>query len=167
MQRRDQILVDALADHLAIERDIVHVADDDDLGSCVADFGKRAELGEEFRTGGARLDHDEVRRRRLLVVLHGGGNAAHVNRQMRLGEAAILAGALNGATRRRLLAEGMDRDARHRLHYMCAVIFGGDMRDRRLGRGPRLRVDHRRRLVDDFLVCDVAHWLTLLTAPES
>lgn len=91
----------------------------------------------------------------------------HVNGQMRLGKTAIFSGALNCAARRRLFTERMNGDARYRLHDRRPIIVAGDRCDRRGRAGPGRCVGHRRCLVDDFLLRGVAHWSTLLTAPES
>src|SRR5690606_17222236 len=72
--------------------------------------------------------------------------------QMSLRQAAVLAGALDHAARFGVVAEGMDRDPRNRLH------------DRR---GHGLVAGHGRRVHHVMLQCCVALLLTSLTAAES
>ena len=116
MKRRNQVFVHTLAYHLAIERDVVHVTDDDDFRTGIADLGEQSELAEEFAARRPRLHHDEVWCGRLLILLDSGRDAAHMNGQVSLGETAVLARALDGSAGTRLFAEGVDCDARNGLH---------------------------------------------------
>ena len=45
--RRDDVFGNAVADQFAVERDIVVVADDDDLGAGIADLGELRSVGEQ------------------------------------------------------------------------------------------------------------------------
>ena len=83
----------------------------------------------------ARLQHDQVRRRRRLVELDRRRRSAHVDLEMGLGHAAVLAGALDRLGDAFRLAERLDRDARHRPQR----LQGCDLLCRRLafGRGCR------------------------------
>ena len=167
MQWCDEIFVDTLTDHLAIKRNIIHVADNDHLGASITDFRKLAQLRKQLRSAGASLHHDEIRSRRLPILLDSCGDTAHVNGQMRLGKAAVLSGALNRAARRRLLAKRMNGDTRHRLHHRRPIVVAGNRCNRSRRTGSSRCVRHRRRFVDDFFLRGVCHWSTLLTAPES
>ncbi len=53
--RRDQIVADAAPDQLAIERDVVHAADDDDAGAGVAIIGELIETGEDLLAAARRI----------------------------------------------------------------------------------------------------------------
>ncbi len=124
--RRDQVVADAAAHQLAIEHDVVEPADHDDARAGVADLGERIEAGEQVVAAALGFDHDDVRRRRVAVGLDRGGDAAHLDLEMRLGQPAILAGRLDGGGGLDGLAEGLHRDARRRRDV--------------LGREPRVRL---------------------------
>ena len=70
--RRDQILADAALQQLAVEHDVVGMADHDHLGARVAALGEPVELGQHLRARQAGLDDDQVRRRALVIVRDGG-----------------------------------------------------------------------------------------------
>ena len=53
IERRNEIFVHALADHLAIEPDVVRTADDDDFRPRIAHMGKLLELAQD-RTARSR-----------------------------------------------------------------------------------------------------------------
>ena len=62
--RRDQVVADAAPHHLAIEHDVVEMADHDHARAGVADLGERIEPVEQLLAAAVRLDDDDVRRRR-------------------------------------------------------------------------------------------------------
>ena len=70
--RRDDVVADAAAHQLAIERDVVDAADHHDAGAGVADGRKLVEAGQDVGAG-VGLQHDHVRRRRAAIGLDGGG----------------------------------------------------------------------------------------------
>src|SRR6185312_10729261 len=94
---RHYVFGNAGAHQLAVEPDVVVMADDDDLRTRVADFRKLPERVEQFLRLAPRFQDDEVRRRRGAVELERGLDAAHVHLQMCLGHAPILGGALDRA----------------------------------------------------------------------
>ena len=71
--------------------------------------------------GAFGFQDDHVRRRRLVIGFDGGGDAAHVNRQMRLAEAAVFAAARTVAAVASRLAKGLHRHARRRRDIVVAV----------------------------------------------
>ena len=113
-ERRDQIFADAAADQVAIELDVVDMADDDDLGAGVAAFRQRIEMADQRRRIGDGFQHDDVGRRRGAEGLDRGGRAAHLDAGMGLVHAPVGDGRLHGGGDARRLAEGLDRDARQR-----------------------------------------------------
>ena len=112
--RRDQIVADAAPHQLAVEHDVVDAADHDDARAGVADLGQLVEAAEHLVAAAVGLDDDDVRRRRAAIGFDRGGDAAHLDLEMRLGHAAILAGRLHGGGGLDGLAERLDRDARRR-----------------------------------------------------
>ena len=147
--RRDQIFADAAPDQLAIEHDVVEVADHDDPRAGVADLGELIEAVEQFVAAAVRLDDDDVRRRRRPVGLDRRRDAAHLDLQMRLGHAAVLA--RRPAWRPAVsaeVAERLDRDARHRRDVLV-------LRGRFGGRGAWIAA----------FECEFDHWPTSLILP--
>ena len=128
--RRDQIIAHAAPHQLAIERDVVHPADDDDPRGGIANLGELIEAGEDVVAAALGFQHDDVRRRRGLIGFDRGDQAAHLDAQMRLGHPAILAGRLDGGGGLHGLAEGLHRDARRRCDALIATrnIGGGAFR---------------------------------------
>ena len=118
--RRDQIIADAAPHQLAIERDVVHAPDDDDPRAGIADLGELIEAVEDIVAAAFRFEHDDVRRRRALIGFDGRGQAAHLDAQMRLGQAPIFAGRLNGRGGLDRLAERLHRNARRRRDVLVA-----------------------------------------------
>ena len=112
--RRDQVVADAAPHQLAIEHDVVVPADHDHPGAGVADLGERVEAGEQVLAAALRFEHDDVRRRRIAVGLDRGGDAAHLDLEMRLVQPAVFAGGLDGGGGLDGFAERLDRDARRR-----------------------------------------------------
>ena len=97
---------DARADQLAIEHDVVDVAEDDQPGRRVADLGEALERAGNFVGRQRGLDDDQVRRRVGLVGLDRAVEAAIVRRQRDLGHAAVVD--------RRLRPAGPSASARRR-----------------------------------------------------
>jgi hypothetical protein len=116
--RADHVIVDAAAHQLAIGNVIGFVADDDDAGAGIADMGELVEEGHELAPAAA-LQHDHVRRRRVVVGLDGGGHAAHLHRQMRFRKAAVLARRFHRRRGRLDLAKGLHRNARRSLDMIA------------------------------------------------
>ena len=58
------------------------------------------------------LQHDHVRRRRRVIGLDGGGDAAHMNRKMGLAEAAVFARRIAPRWRSRPSAQNACTDTR-------------------------------------------------------
>ncbi len=108
--RRNDIFADAAAHQLAVKRDIVHPADHDDAGAGITDTGQLVEAGEDV-VATIGLEDDHIGRRRIVVGLDGGDHAAHLDLQMRLAEAAILARRLHGGSGFDRLAEGLHGNA--------------------------------------------------------
>ena len=131
--RRDHVVADAAPDQLAVEHDVVGAADDDDARSGVAELGQRVEAGQNGIAAAFRLQHDDVGRRRAAIGFDGGGDAAHLDFDMRLAETAVFAGRLDGGRGFHRFAERLDRDARRRRDVLVAR--------RRLRRALRLRCD--------------------------
>ena len=119
--RRDQIIAHAAPHQLAIERDVVHAADDDDPRRRVAYRRKLIEAAEDILAAVFGFENDDVRRRRILIGLDGGDQAAHLDAQMRLGHAPILAGRLDGGGSLDGFAERLHRDARRRRDALFAA----------------------------------------------
>ncbi len=125
--RRDDVVADAAAHQLAIERDVVEAADHDHAGSGVAYGRELVEAGKDV-VAAFGLQDDHVRRRRRAIGLDRGGHAAHLDLEMRLAEAAVFAGRLHGARGFHRLAKRLDRHARCRRD----MVFGGRRRAVRL-----------------------------------
>ena len=115
VERGDQVVADAAADELAVEQDVVDVTDDDDLRAGIAALGEVVQHAQQLRAvAGQGFEHDQVWRRRAAERLDREGRAAHLHLQLRLVHAAVLRGRLDRTGDRGRLAEGMDRDSRHR-----------------------------------------------------
>ena len=124
--RRDDVVADAAAHQFAIERDVVDAADHDHAAAGVADGGKLVEPGENVAAA-LGLDDDDVRRRCRTIGLDGDRHAAHLDLEMRLGEAAVLARGLHRGRGLHRFAERLDRDPRRRRN----MIVRGRRRDAR------------------------------------
>src|SRR5262249_61765037 len=59
--RRHQVVAHPTAHQLAVEHDVIELADDDDAGAGVAYVGERIEAGQQVVTAAFRLDDDDVR----------------------------------------------------------------------------------------------------------
>ena len=113
VQRRHQIFADALAHQLAIENDVVEMADDDDLGGGVADLGQLIELASiRSSRWAARLDDQHIRRRLRLEDLEGAEDAAELDLDMGARQPAVGGGHLHGLDGLLVVAEDADVDAR-------------------------------------------------------
>ena len=151
VDRRDQIFADAAADEVAIELDVVDVADDDHLGADIANVGKAVELGIEAVARQLALDDDQIGRRRTLVELGGGGDAAHLDLDVGARHAAVAGRGLHDGGKIRRLAERLNRDAGN-----GTDIAGSDLRFRRSGRA----LAFPGRLLVQVVESDIAHWPT-------
>ena len=132
--RSGHVVADAAPHQFTIGRDVVGAADHDDAGTGIAD-------GREFIEGienvGARfgLQQNDVRRRRLVVGLDGGGNAAHVNRKVGLAETAVFARRTHRGGNRDAGAKGLYRYAWRRrdvflgLHRRVVQLIVGVLKD--------------------------------------
>ncbi len=139
VDRRNQIIADAAPHQLAIERDIVHAADDDDTRAGVAIIGELIEAGEDVVAAVLRFQNDDVRRRRALIGFDRRRQAAHLDAQMRLGHAPVLAGRLDRGGGVDVLAEGLHRDARRRRDMFVAA---GGIREARILAGGLVTLFH-------------------------
>ncbi|MBN9010925.1 MAG: hypothetical protein J0H63_12655, partial [Rhizobiales bacterium] len=88
--------------------------DDDNLGARIADLGEAVKIGVEPVARLAGLDDDEVRRRRVLVKLGGGGQSPGMDLDVGAGHAPVGGGSLDGGGDFRRFAEGLDGYARDR-----------------------------------------------------
>ncbi len=61
----------------------------------------------------AGFDDEKIGRHLTLIMLDRRGKSAQLHRQMRLGQTAVAARALQGSSRIGKFAEGVDRNARH------------------------------------------------------
>ena len=111
--RRDDVVADAAAHQLAIERDVVDAADHDDAGAGVADGREMVEAGQDV-VAAFGFEDDHVRRRRRAIGFDRGRHAAHLDLQMGLAEPAVFAGRLHGGRGFHGLAESLHRHARRR-----------------------------------------------------
>ena len=154
--RRDQVVADAAPRQFAVEHDVVDAADHDDARAGVADFGELVEPAEDVVAAAFGFEQDDVRRRRAAIGFDRGGDAAHLDLHMRLGQAAVLAGGLHGGGGFDRLAEGLHRDARRR-------------RDMLVGGGAACGRCRRHRLVlrDCDLTGVLDHFPTSLILPVS
>ena len=127
VDRRDDVVADAAAHQFAIQRDVVDAADHDDAGAGVANGRKLVEPGQDI-VAALGFQDDHVRRGRGAIGFDGGGHAAHLDLEMGLAEAAVLAGRLHGGGGFHRLAEGLHRYARRGRD----MIVRGRRRDLRL-----------------------------------
>ena len=112
--RREEIIAHAAAHQLAIVHYVINPADHHDPTAGVADFGQRIKPVEYVLAAALRLDDDDIGRRRIRIGLDRGGDAAHLDLQMGLGQAAVLAGGLHRGGGLDRLAECLHRYARRR-----------------------------------------------------
>src|SRR5690606_1883209 len=89
VDRGHEIFADAALGEAAVELDVIDVADDDDLGACIADLGETVELVFEPIARELRFDDDEIRGRRRLIELGGGHDAAGLHLDVGPGHAAV------------------------------------------------------------------------------
>ena len=110
--RQHEIFGDAGADQFAVEQHVVDVAEHDQPRRGVADLGQPLEGVRDFLGRQRRLDDDQVRRRVGLVALDRALEPAIVRGQRDLGHAPVVHGGLDQLGSLRMLAEGLDGDAR-------------------------------------------------------
>ncbi len=111
--RPDHVIADAATHQFAIGRDIIFIADHDDAGSGVA-YGCELIKASQDIVAAFGLEDDYVRSGHAAVGFDGGFHAAHLDREMGLGEAPIQAGRLYRLGGLRRFAEGLHRHARGR-----------------------------------------------------
>ena len=128
--RGDDVVADAAAHQLAIERDVVDAADHDHAGAGVADGGELIEAGQDV-VSAFGLQNDHVRRRRRTIGFDGGSHAAHLDLEMSLAEPTVFARRLHGSRGFHGLAKRLNRHAWRRRDMIvrrrrCAVrlLFG-------------------------------------------
>ncbi len=118
--RPDDVVVDATAHQFTIRRDIAGAADHDDTGAGIADGRELIEAGEDV-VAALGFQDDDVRRRRLVIGIDRGFDAAHMDRQMGLGEAAVFGRPSRRRRGRIGRAEGLHRYARRRRDVIVGV----------------------------------------------
>ena len=118
--RRDQIIANPAPHQLAIERDVIHTPDDNDTRGGVAYRSELIESGEDVLAAVFGFENNDVRRRRALIGFSGGDQSPHLDAQMRLGHAPILAGGLDRGCGLHGLAERLHGDARRRRDALLA-----------------------------------------------
>ena len=118
--RRNQIIADAASHQLAIERYIIHPPDDDDARGGVTHRRQLIEPAEDVFVAALRLEDNDIRRRRVLIGLDRGDQAAHLNAQVRSGHPAIFAGRLDRGRGLNGFAERLHRNARRRRDTLVA-----------------------------------------------
>ena len=123
--RRDQVIAHAAPHQLAIERDVVHGADDDDARAGVAIIRELIERAQDVLAAVLRFKNDDVGRRRTLIGFDRRRQASHLNAQVRLAHAPVLAGRLDCGGGIDVLAEGLYRNARRRRDVLFAHGGGG------------------------------------------
>src|SRR5207253_582792 len=94
--RRDEIIADAPTRELAVEQNVVVAADHDHPRTGIAYLSERIEAAENLVATALGLDDDNVRRGRAAIGLDRGRHAAHLDLEVRLRHASILAGGLDG-----------------------------------------------------------------------
>ncbi len=118
VDRRYEIFVDAARHELAIKNDIVRPAKDDDLRPGVAQMRQRVEPFDKVAFVRRGFQHDDVRRRRILIGLDRGRRAAHILPDVRLGHPSVRGRRFDQRGGLGRLAEGMDGDAWNRIDPM-------------------------------------------------
>ena len=114
VDRGHDIFADAAAQELAIEQHVVDMADGDDLGAGIADLGETVEFAQHVRAVEQGLDDDQVGRRGVAIEGDRRLHAAHLHRDVRLGQAPVLRRLLDHRGGVLVLAKGLDVDARDR-----------------------------------------------------
>ena len=120
----DHVVVDAAAHQFAIGRDVVVAADHDDAGSGIAHGRELIEAGENVAAAFG-LQDDHVRRGHRVIGFDGGRHAAHLNREMGLGEAAVFARRSHGRGGLLGFAKGLHRHPRRRRDVIVRGRRGG------------------------------------------
>ena len=113
---QDDIFGDARADQLAIEHDVIGVAENDETGRRVADLGEASESRGNFGGRQAGLDDDQVGRRIGLIGLDGSFETSIVGGQRDLRHPPVVDGRLDQLRRLGMFAEGLDGDAGNEPH---------------------------------------------------
>ena len=135
----DQVLADAAAQQLAIEHDVVEVADDHDLGGGVAKPGQAVEFREHGGAVEQGFDDDEIGRGGVAIEGAGPVDAPHLHAHARAGKPPVLRRPLDRGGRVLILAKGLDVHARdgteprgaERLAFATRTGFAGRRRTQR------------------------------------
>ena len=131
-ERPNEIFAHPARDQLAIEDDVVDLAEDDDFRAGVAKLRKFIELLDQRVSVCGRLENYHVRSRCASIGLHRCGGAAHILFYVSLAHTPVVDGALHDGGDFRGLAEGLNGDPRN----------GIDLWDR-----DRLRIRRGRRVL--------------------
>ncbi len=113
-ERRHDIVAHAAPQQLAIEQDVVDMADGDDLGGRIADLGEAIEIREHLVAVEERLDDEEARGWGFVEGHHRGLNPAHAHRHIGLGKTPVGRGVADHGGGVLVLAEGDNIDTRDR-----------------------------------------------------
>ena len=108
----DQILADAAAQELAIEHDVVEMADDHDFGGGVAKPGQAIEFREHGGAVEQGFDDDEIGRGGVAIEGASPVDAPHLHAHARPGKPPVLRRLLDRGGRVLILAKGLDVHAR-------------------------------------------------------
>ena len=125
VDRRDQIIADAAAHQLTVQRNVVRPADDDHPRRRIANRRELIKTVQNVVTAAFRFQNNDIRCRRALVRFDGGGQTAHLNAQVRLGQAPVFAGCLDGGGGLYGFAKRLHRNTRCRRDiFLAAGEFG-------------------------------------------
>ncbi len=122
--RRHEVVAHAAAHELAVEHNVVELADHQHARAGVAHFSQRIEAADQIVAAAFQFDDHDVGGRRRAVGLDGCRNAAGLDLEMGLAHAPILAGRLHCGGRLRRLAERLNRDAGDRRDMLLARRVG-------------------------------------------
>ena len=114
LDRRHDIFAHPPAQQLAVQQHVVDMADGHDLGARIADLGETVEIAEHLLAVEQRFDDDQIGRRGVAVEGDRRLHAAHLHRDMRLGEPPVLASPLDHRGGVLVFAKRLDVDARDR-----------------------------------------------------
>ncbi len=147
LDRPDHVVRHALADQLAVQRDVVVRADDHDLGVDVADLGQLPQQVEQVAAAGGAFDEDQRRRRFVAVGIDRFVHAAALDHALGAAHAPVERAGVAGLQADFVVGKEMYGDARDRHHADIVVVHQAGRRGRltqaqRRGEGLAL---HRRR----------------------
>ena len=124
LDRTDHVVVDAAAHQFPIGHVIVGAADHDDAGAGIAMACQLIEAVKDIAAA-VGLEDDHVRRRHPLIDVDRGRDAAHLDSEMRLGQAAVFARRTDRGRGFLGLAERLHRYARHRRNVVLGRLRSG------------------------------------------